>query len=319
MTRDRIIQENVKSMIEEKVNSKPFDFLFRKTSESYPKSNHIALELPGTFKKIEPPTVFTLNGRSLQQDLVESVFPDNKTLHHEATYNLEHMSYPINPEKTEVFYLCKNSTIKKHDKPCIIYMITNIDYKTDEMICKINSEAFSIKIIYISQERIDKILNTISKIDYSKEEISEVDFVRLIHCLIFAQKEQAQRVVKKVVEIFIGIKKIKFQHHIDLHQALKTMIKYHFKKMSEQEELLKMITEAMTDEELEELSTFEYRYNKVKEELQVKDQFIEERDQLLEENKKTIEKNEKTIVEKEKTIEEKDKEIEKLKALLRGK
>lgn len=80
-----------------------------------------------------------------------------------------------------------------------------------------------------------------------------------------------------------------------------------------------MITEAMTNEELEELSTFEYRYNKVKEELQVKDQFIEERDQLLEENKKTIEKNEKTIVEKEKTIEEKDKEIEKLKALLRGK
>ena len=73
-----------------------------------------------------------------------------------------------------------------------------------------------------------------------------------------------------------------------------------------------MITEAMTDEELEKLSTFEYRYNKVKEELQVKDQFIEERDQLLEENKKTIEEH-------KKTIEEKDKEIEKLKALLRGK
>ena len=290
MTRNRIIQENVNSMIKEKVNSKPFDFLFRKTSESYPKSNHIALELPGIFKKIESPTVFTLNGRSLQQDLVESVFPDNRTLHHEATYNLEHMSYMINPEKIEVFYLCKNSTIKKHDKPCIIYMITNIDYKTNEIICKINGEAFSIKIIYISQEEIDKILNTISKIDYSKEEISEVDFVRLIHCLIFAQKEQAKRVVKKVIDLFLGIKRIKFQHHIDLHQALKTMIKYHFKNMNEQKELLRMITEAMTDEELEELSTFEYRYNKVKEELQVKDQFIEERDQLLEEKDREIEK-----------------------------
>ena len=80
--------------------------------------------------------------------------------------------------------------------------------------------------------------------------------------------------------------------------------------MNEQKELLRMITEAMTDEELEELSTFEYRYNKVKEELQVKDQFIEERDQLLEENKKSIE-------ERDLLLEEKDREIQKLKDLLK--
>lgn len=132
------------------VNTKPYNFLFRRIQKSYPKSNHIVFELPGIFKNIESTNITTIDGKALQQDFVETALPDGVTLHQEVTYNLEHRSYLLKPDKIEVFYRSKNSTIKKHDKPCIIYMITNIDYKTDELICKINGEAFSIKIIYIS-------------------------------------------------------------------------------------------------------------------------------------------------------------------------
>ena len=300
-------QQYIDMILNEKHNRTPYDYLFRNTGESYPKSTHIALELPGIFKNTENTPIFTLNGRSLQQDLLESVMPDHDTLFEEATYDLEHMSYFIDPDKMEVFYQCKNSTIKKHGTPCIIYVITNINYKTKDIIHYINNEAFSIRIIYISQEKIDKILNTISSRDYSKEELSELDMVRLIHCLIFANKKHSKRVVKKVAEIFVGIKKIKHQHHLDLHLALKTMIKYQFQDdIKEQEVLLEMISGVMSDEELEELSTFDYRTKKY----EIK---IEERDAIIEEAEKTLKEKDRFIEETEKTLKEKDEEIEKLK------
>ena len=306
MNKNMTLEQSIEYMMKENVIHKPLDYTFRRTTESYPKSSHIVLELPGIFQKIETPTVFTQNGKSLQQDIVESALPDNKTLNRAAILNLEHMSYPLYPGKAEIFYLCKNSTVHKYDKPCFVYLITNIDYKSDEIIFKKDDDAFSIKIIYISQDKIDKTLNTISLKDYSKEEISEVDFIHLIHCLIFTTKKEAQRIVKKVAEIFVGIKKIKPQHHLDLFIALKTMIKYRFKDdKNKQRELLKMIAQTMTDKELEEITTFEYRYNKLEDELKVKDKFIEERDQLLEENGKLLQ--------------EKEKEIEELKAKLNGK
>lgn len=288
MANEKLVNEIIDSIMQEKTNTKPFDFLFRRTGEFHPQSNHIALGMPGTFKKIESPTVFTLNGRSPQQDLVESVLPDGIILHQEAIYNFEHMSYLMDPEKAEVFYQCKISTINKHDKPCILYLITNIDYKTDELIYKINGEAFSIKIIYISQDQIEETLNTISKIDYSKEELSEVDFVRLMHCLIFAQKKEARNVVKRVIKIFRSIKNIRQEYHIELHLGLTTMIKYHFDEEKEIRELLKMISEVMTDEELRELSTFDNQLKRYEEKLQLKDEIIEKQGEIIEEMKKEL-------------------------------
>lgn len=290
------INQIIEDMIAEKTNTKPFDFLFRRTSESYPKSTHAALNLPGIFKRIETPNIYTINGKALQQDIVISAMPDGKHLHHDTIFDLEHMSYLLTPDKIEVLYHSKNSTIKKYDQPCILYLITNIDYKTDELICKINNEVFSIKIIYFNHQKITEIINTISKKDYSKQEISEVDFIKLVYCLIFANKSKAKNVIEKIIDIFTSIKKIKFQHRLDLHLALKTMIKYHYNDKNEQRRLLTMITKTMTDEELERLPTIEYA--------------LEEKIPALE---KTITEQEKIIAELQETITNKNKEISMLK------
>lgn len=296
--------ELIEAMIIEKMISNPYDFLFRRNCESYPKGNHIALELPGLFKKAESSNIYTINGRALQQDIVESVLPDGKQIHFETVFDIEHMSYHIKPEKAETFYLYKNSTIKKHDKPCILYMITNIDYKSDEIICKINNETFSIRVIYIDMEKIDNILNTISKKDYSKVKFSDADFMRLIHCLVFTTKEEAHRVIERVIDLFIKLKNVMTDDHImDMHLSLKIMIKYHYKNVDDLRRLLTMITEVMTDEQLRELSTAESKINRLKTQLDetqnAYNKIIKEKDMSY---KKELEEKNKRIQELESMI-----------------
>lgn len=66
------------------------------------------------------------------------------------------------------------------------------------------------------------------------------------------------------------MKNIRPEHHIDLHLGLKTMIKYHFTEENELRRLIRMISEVMSDEELRELSTFDYQLQKYEEKLQQK-------------------------------------------------
>ena len=244
------INQIVDAVIAEKNTKKPFDFLFRRNSETYPKTTHQVLGLPGIFKQVETPTVYTQDGRSLQQDYVESVLPDGKSILKESTVGVEQQSYLVDPDKSEIIFWYKLENIKKHEKPSIPVIVTNIDYKTDELICKINGEVFNIKVIYYSPERIDKILNTISAKDYSKEEMSEADFIKLVHCLIFATKEHAEDVIKRVVNIFASCEKIQDKHQMDLHLALRIMIKYRFKEEKELRRLLTMITRAVNENKI---------------------------------------------------------------------
>lgn len=153
---------------------------------------------------------------------METVLPDHITLHQEIIYNFEHMPYLLRPDKWKCFIVPKTQASKNITSNAS-YMITHIDYKTNELTCKINGEAFSIKIIYIIPDMIDKNLSTISNKGYGNEEMSELDFVRLIHCLIFSRGDKAKEVIEKVIDIFIS-SKMKYNHFIDLHLTLNTII-----------------------------------------------------------------------------------------------
>ena len=290
------IQKMVEYMIMEKVNKHPFDFLFRRNCENYPKTSHNVLGLPGIFKQKEGPNVYTLKGRSLQQDFVESVLPDGEQLTHEATLGLEQLANLLTPEKTEIIYLYKNFNIAKHEKPSIPIIVTNYDYKTDELVCKINGEFFTIKIIYFSPEKIEKTINSLCKKDYSKEEMSEADFLKLVHCIIFARKENAKDVIEKAVDIFVSCEKIQDNYQLDLHLALKIMIKYRYKDKKEIRRLLTMITQAVSEKPLSELSHYE--------------QVVEERNEL----KIVLEQKDQKLIEKDNIITEKDRKIEEVEA-----
>ena len=287
------IQEIVEALIAEKVNSKPFDFLFRRNSEAYTKTNHRVLGLQGIFKQIESPNVFTITGKSLQQDLVESVLPDGEIIMQESTLNVEQQAYLMTPDKIEHIYFYKHFNIGKHEKPCIPVIVTNIDYKTDELLCKINGEFFTIKIIYFNQKKIDKIINTLSKKDYSKEVMSEADFINLVHCLIFATKEHSKEVIENIVKIFVTCEKIREPHRLDLYLALKIMIKYRYENNEKLRRLLTMITQSVSEKQLDQVLGYEelvQKNNDSEIELARKDQKIIEQSQIISEQDQIIAK-----------------------------
>ena len=140
--------------------------------------------------------------------------------------------------------------------------------------------------------------------------MSEMDFLKLNHCIIFAKD-----IIEKSVNLFISIEKIKFEYQLVLFLALKMMIKYHFRdNFGKTKELLTMITKAVSDSMIEEMPLYQRTRQKL---LDAQIQIVE-KDKALAENELTIAENELTIAENERIIAEKDEEIESLKAKIKS-
>lgn len=133
--------------------------------------------------------------------------------------------------------------------------------------------------------------------------MSEMDFLKLNHCIIFAKD-----IIEKSVNLFISIEKIKFEYQLALFLALKMMIKYHFRdNFGKTKELLTMITKAVSDSMIEEMPLYQRTRQKL----------LDAQIQIVEKDKALAE-NELTIAENERIIAEKDEEIESLKAKIKS-
>ena len=133
--------------------------------------------------------------------------------------------------------------------------------------------------------------------------MSEMDFLKLNHCIIFAKD-----IIEKSVNLFISIEKIKFEYQLVLFLALKMMIKYHFRdNFGKTKELLTMITKAVSDSMIEEMPLYQRTRQKL----------LDAQIQIVEKDKALAE-NELTIAENERIIAEKDEEIESLKAKIKS-
>ena len=133
--------------------------------------------------------------------------------------------------------------------------------------------------------------------------MSEIDFLKLNHCIIFAKD-----IIEKTVNLFISIEKIKFEYQLVLFLALKMMIKYHFRdNFGKTKELLTMITKAVSDSMIEEMPLYQRTRQKL----------LDAQIQIVEKDKALAE-NELTIAENERIIAEKDEEIESLKAKIKS-
>ena len=282
-------------MLKDDIHKQPFDFLFRSNSETYPESTHLILELPGIFKQIENTNIYTASGRSLQADYVETILPDGKLISRESTVLLEHLSYKLTDDKINSIYEYKLSLIAKFKRPCHIFVATNLEYVQNEIPIRIDNDPILIKIISFDEEKINKILSNLMQKDYTNNEISEVDFLKLLYCITFAKEPFAQDVIKKCITLFASIERMEYQHQLDLHLALKIMIKYHFDNENEIRELLSMITKAVNENMIEKIPKYE-KLNKD-----------------VAKYKNTINEMGKTINEKNQELNKKDEEIKKLK------
>ena len=254
------IKKIVRNLMKEDINPHLFDFLFRFNTRNYPQTCHSILDLPGEFEKIEDTAVFVIDNGVLQMDYAESIAPDGKMVKRNALNDVEHQSCKLSDEKViQIFNYCLYMTIQ-HKKPCYPIVVTNHDYGKEYEDFDIEGFSFRIFFRIFDKEKIYEILNTLTKKDYTKEELSSADYINLLFCIIFAKKPYAKDIIEKIAYLFATIERITFNHQLDLHLALKMTIKYHFRDDEKKvEELLCMITKAINQSWVDELEGYEVK------------------------------------------------------------
>jgi len=311
MNDEKIIIENEIRMFVEEILSRegttmPFDSLFRETAMQYPKINHEELGLPGVYHKTEDPMIFVPDDGVLEMDYLESVLPDDERIFRQSAINSEHETGHItNAKKDKIFEYWLNGIIKLK-KLVYPYVITNHDYKQDFIDYCVEGIPMRINLIIYDDKKIEELLNTLKKKDYTKEEFTGRDHVRFNHCLIFAKKPYACEVVEKLAELFATIENVTLDIRRALFKSLCRMIKYHLKDDDKKRELITMMIKSMPYKTYEGLSYDEIQEAE-KENLQngiaIRDDIINQKEDI--------------INHKDDVIDEKEKENLRLRKLLR--
>ena len=325
------IQEIDDKLMEEETNPQPFDFLFRYHTRKYPKTAHAELELPGKYHEMKDTVVFVIDDGVKQLDYLESIKSDGNMVKRDSLNDVEQQTGKLSQNKVrDIYEYCLYATIQ-HQKPCYPIVVTNHNYgkKYEDYII----DGFSFRIYYriYDEKKVYKLLNTLKNKDYSKEEMSNKEFLRFAYCLVFAKKPYAKDIVEKLVNLFCSMEHLTHKQQLDLHLSLKTMIKYHFKdELKKQRRLLTMITKAVTELEHEEIIGYESKQMSIEEitlkylkeknrsiergiKLEEKATQINEKDNQLEEQATQINKQAAQINEKDNQLNMKDVEIDQLK------
>ena len=241
------IQKIVDAIMEEDSNPHPSDFLFRYNSRNHPITSHNELDLPGEFLEIKDSVVFVLGKTAKQLDYLEAIKPNGKMAKREALNDVEQQSGKLPYSKViDIFEYCLYATIQ-YQRPCYAIVATDYDYGKDYEDYTIEGFTFRIYFRIFDENKVQKLLNTLKQKDYSKDELTNADFIKIIHCLVFAKRSYAKKVVEELVYLFASMEHITLKHQLDLHLALKMMIKHHFKdELTKKKELIIMITKSVS-------------------------------------------------------------------------
>lgn len=239
---DKSLKE-IEKLLNKPITDKPYDNLISNYVRTYPQTNHILLGLPGEFDDIEDTTVIEKGETKLQCDFVQSTRIINGVFEY-VTIVLEHQSTELddNKIKTILRYLIEKTIMFK--RPCHIYILTGQDYPPYKDFT-IDYYRFSVNFIVYDEDKIQKTLNTLSNKDYSKEELSEVEFLDFLYCIILANRDIAKEVIKKSITIFDSMKNINEEYKREIYFTLTVMIRHHFKNdENKKRELITMIVKS---------------------------------------------------------------------------
>ena len=192
--------KEIEELLNQPITDKPFDNLISNYVRTYPQTNHKLLALPGEFYDIEDSTVVEKGVAKLQCDFVQSVRIING-LFEEVTIVLEHQSTELNDKKIDAIlrYLIEKTIM--FERPCHIYVLTGQNYPPYKDYT-VDNYVFRVNFIVYDEDKIQETLNTLSNKDYSKEELSEVEFLDFLYCIILANNDIAKDVIKKSIAIF---------------------------------------------------------------------------------------------------------------------
>lgn len=247
------IEELVMLMMDEK-NHQPKDLSFRLITHRYPKSSHITFKFPGKFVKALKTNIFTDDGRNLEMDFGEVVNPDG-IITQKSVSNVEHQSELPKPVKIDAIFDYRIGIVHENNICPFSIVITNIDPGEKLQCYESHGQIFYIYYIYVDSEEIRKRLSILTDIVKSSKVLSQSEALNFAYIAIFVKNDEAKEILEKLAQLFRDAKIKEDELQMDLHHVLKKIIRYQITDENKIKELLTVITQAITPEEYEKLTS----------------------------------------------------------------
>jgi len=245
------ISKEVEKMIKEDVNPHPHNFVSIVNGHKFPMTNKEVLEIPGIFKSNESIYANTNDGKLIFLDQLIRLYPDGEKVIRELASNIEYHIGILSPAKKGTLLDYNISVESMFKIPCFHVVATDYDYGTDKECMIVDGSAILVLYRLFDEKRLYETLNRLSNIDYTKQAMTEYDFIEWTHCIAFAKGDYAKDYLEKSAEFFTRIEKIDYEYQKCLHLSLKVMIKAFFEDEEDVRRLLTMITKAIRIENVE--------------------------------------------------------------------
>lgn len=252
-------------------NHNPRDHSFRFFVNEYPEAVHEAFDFPGKYKRKLDLNMLTATNRPLEMDCAQLIDPkDNITC--TSTINVEHQTYPIE-NKIDAIYDYKIGLIHQNNIPSNSVVMTNMDLGGKSILCESHDQTFKLRVNRVTFEKISKRIKILNDKIENNQKLSLNELMYFAYIAIFVDENHAKDTMEKLSLLFAEIGQIDFTVELDLHQILKSMIKFHFRDDEDFcKEMLIMISKSLYSNDYEGLTY------KERSELQIK-----ELNQLLDE------------------------------------
>ena len=220
------INETVDGIMDEKVQIHHCDIACRDISNAYKNTINDVLDIDLKFKS-SAETDYVYNGRNVFPDFVGCNYSDYPEYGGEIYSVVEFLTYDIAAKLPSLFNSVMAVTALKN-LPCIPYVVSNKNYGCDGKVFNIGHCNMYVHLRAFDDEKISKILNTLSKRDYINEEISQTDFINFLFCITFSVGESGKDFLRQSVDITCSLEKLDSNHRIHLFSVLKENIKSQF-------------------------------------------------------------------------------------------
>lgn len=273
-------------------NHNPRDHSFRFFVNEYPEAVHEAFDFPGKYKRKLDLNMLTATNRPLEMDCAQLIDPkDNITC--TSTINVEHQTYPIE-NKIDAIYDYKIGLIHQNNIPSNSVVMTNMDLGGESILCESHDQTFKLRVNRVTFEKISKRIKILNDKIENNQKLSLNELMYFAYIAIFVDENHAKDTMEKLSLLFAEIGQIDFTVELDLHQILKSMIKFHFRDDEDFcKEMLIMISKSLYSNDYEGLTYKERSELQIKELNQLLDETCQQLDEkdlqiehLLEENKK---------------------------------
>lgn len=231
-------------------NHNPRDHSFRFFVNEYPEAVHEAFDFPGKYKRKLDLNMLTATNRPLEMDCAQLIDPkDNITC--TSTINVEHQTYPIE-NKIDAIYDYKIGLIHQNNIPSNSVVMTNMDLGGESILCESHDQTFKLRVNRVTFEKISKRIKILNDKIENNQKLSLNELMYFAYIAIFVDENHAKDTMEKLSMLFAEIGQIDFTVELDLHQILKSMIKFHFRDDEDFcKEMLIMISKSLYSNDYE--------------------------------------------------------------------